>query len=628
MINLKIAVVLGVLAINIAVAEASSPEIKKAGMYSIKAEDTFSVEGYKSALLSGDVDKVRSLLDDGMSVETQLGGKLTGAFIAVHRGNPELLELFISRGADVNNVWDGQYDALGYLAKYVFPPRNDVEHIAAYKRVVQLLLEHGLDPKGKTASGKTAESYFRESNWNYLADYLKSYSENKYQTSSVVNKSDKNAPTPTPTPTPTPVTPVSYFHDSVIHSSGLVVDSSKCDVELLTEYFNSEEQPRWHGLCWDGKAQGPGFLSYNRTRTGLYSPLDGKGLVINGVFKTGPLLSNAKTKQQDGGRSIDLKNLTPEEFDFFEKFEKAESIKFAGGCKLIAGGLFERKWMASSDSKLHRFGSAWIDKNGVKVYRAVLPRHLKLIDQSCDNGLLQGTVHLKWYANDVVIHNVVNGIPLGKITYHSSDEQSYFWYYKGIWFDKYEDFLRTVRAFDKHYNRHTELAYINIGALSKGSTFYADTPEAEYLLKKKISELIDAKFKVSASSSLPKNWDSTILGIGFEGVEAGTDFYLHADVKPQEYSNIPDNISSITVELDVNLIFKETIRFAFYQESSQKLINHKIAIELTRDTGFKLLDKRLLQEVKTYISSGSAKGMQIKLEEPKPNISIISVRVK
>lgn len=129
----------------------------------------------------------------------------------------------------------------------------------------------------------------------------------------------------------------------VTKATGIPANSSNCSIELLGEYFQSNETPKWHGLCWGGKAQGPGVLKYPMRR-GQWD-YQAHGIVINGKFRTGPrIIDEDYGKDFDAGRVLDLKKLGPEEFEFFDKFGKSDFVQLKDGCKLIGGGLLEESW--------------------------------------------------------------------------------------------------------------------------------------------------------------------------------------------------------------------------------------------------------------------------------------------
>lgn len=92
------------------------------------------------AALDGDIDEVQRQLDAGVDPNLKSSKGATPLFYAVYKGHLEIVELLITRGADVNAV---------YLSNSVL----DQAHSYDDQEIVELLETHGAEVAGKD-SGK------------------------------------------------------------------------------------------------------------------------------------------------------------------------------------------------------------------------------------------------------------------------------------------------------------------------------------------------------------------------------------------------------------------------------------------------------------------------------------------
>jgi hypothetical protein len=122
---------------------------------------------------TGDIRSVRAWLDQGLDPEFLADRIGTGLMIAAWEGNIPMMELFVSRGADVNRMnrvgeqpllhaaWKGRVEAVRWLlARGARVNRAGQEwsalHYAAFgghEEVVRLLLERGADINARAPNG-------------------------------------------------------------------------------------------------------------------------------------------------------------------------------------------------------------------------------------------------------------------------------------------------------------------------------------------------------------------------------------------------------------------------------------------------------------------------------------------
>lgn len=422
--------------------------------------------------------------------------------------------------------------------------------------------------------------------------------------------------------------------NQVIRAAGFRAEPPNCSIELLGEYFQSNEIPKWHGLCWDGKAQGPGKLVYPAKGDFFKYEYDATGLVINGKFRTGPKLTNARTREDDGGRVLDLKKLGPEEFEFFDKFEKSEWMQFEGGCRLIGGGLFDRREWNGLVGKVdlrEKFGANWVDSRGVSSNYSygTIPRAVKLLTP-CEGGLLQGKVTVGGTRIRFIIDNVVDGVPAGKITLEGNYKVPVFiWYYKGIWFDKYKDYQATVDAFERYFKKKsTQATNKRLNVIKKGFSIESDSEELKYEVEKSLAEAFDVKLALSASAQEPSRWNDSFMGMTGEGVKAVTDFYLHYKISPKKNFVMPRDVSGIHLKLDTSIIMRKNIAMGWFGTQEEEHFSSIVSMTLDRSKGFAESGKLKVFDVRTFTSWGADKGLKISHDNARPRISIKSIEVK
>lgn len=419
--------------------------------------------------------------------------------------------------------------------------------------------------------------------------------------------------------------------NQVVRATGFRADSPYCSIELLDLYFKSDAIPKWHGLCWDGKAQGPGKLVYPTKGDFFKYEYDAAGLVINGKFRTGPRLTNSRTREDDGGRVLDLKKLGPEEFEFFEKFEKSEWIQLKGGCRLIGGGLFSREWngLQGRNGWAETFGASWVDSKGINYHAGSIPRDVELLT-SCTGEFVQGEVRIIRRGRLYVIDNVVNGVPVGKITLTGYEKTPiFFWYYKGIWFDKYKDYQATVAAFEQYFKRaSTQAAGKKLNVIKKGFSIEADSEELKYEVEKSLTEAFEVKLALSASAQEPSRWNDSFMGMTGEGVKTTTDFYLHYKISPRKNFAMPRDVNSIHLKLDTAVIMTKNVGMGWIGHREDEHFSSVVSMTLDRSKGFSESGKLKVFDVRTFTSWGADKGMKISHDNARPRISIKSIEVK
>jgi hypothetical protein len=130
---------------------------------------------YGVAIERGDAKAVRAWLDDGLPPDYLADRIGTGLMIAAWEGNLELMELFVSRGANVNRTnangeqallfaaWRGHLEAARWLLERgAQPNRRGLQWsalhyavFAGHDKVAQFLLERGADINARSTNGAT-----------------------------------------------------------------------------------------------------------------------------------------------------------------------------------------------------------------------------------------------------------------------------------------------------------------------------------------------------------------------------------------------------------------------------------------------------------------------------------------
>lgn len=124
---------------------------------------------------AGDLDRARTWLDAGLDPDFMADRLGTGLMIAAWHGNIPLMELFVSRGANVRKTnpldeqalmhaaWRGHAEAVKWLLAHGAqanrgPMQWSALHYAAFsghKEVAQLLIEHGADINARSPNGSS-----------------------------------------------------------------------------------------------------------------------------------------------------------------------------------------------------------------------------------------------------------------------------------------------------------------------------------------------------------------------------------------------------------------------------------------------------------------------------------------
>lgn len=149
-----------------------------------------------TAVANGDIAKVQSLLDKGVSPNAKTADGKSLLMLAAYLGHTDIAKLLIDRGAAVNAKDQDGKTALMYAAE-----KGNVA-------VAKLLLEHGADLNAVANNGKTALQIARDNNQTAMVDFLSSWG--KAPVTAVPEPAVTPVPTPAPvnavTPEPTPVT--------------------------------------------------------------------------------------------------------------------------------------------------------------------------------------------------------------------------------------------------------------------------------------------------------------------------------------------------------------------------------------------------------------------------------------
>jgi len=103
-------------------------------------------DGFLYAAESGDIDKVRQLLDSGIDPNIQDEAKDTALMYASQLGYIEIVELLLDRGADPNIQNEDKNTALLYAFETGY----------GYIEIVKLLLDRGADPNISNSAGDTS----------------------------------------------------------------------------------------------------------------------------------------------------------------------------------------------------------------------------------------------------------------------------------------------------------------------------------------------------------------------------------------------------------------------------------------------------------------------------------------
>ena len=153
-------------------------------------------EAFHEAALSGEIEKVKSLLREGTDVHAIDEEGHTALMFAAFNGHTDIVKVLLDLGASVTAIDYAGRTALMFASTGPFPQTvelllkkksepNAIDkeehftplmHAAAegHLEVVKVLMENGADPKLTDVDGDTAESFARQNGHQAVADYIKS----------------------------------------------------------------------------------------------------------------------------------------------------------------------------------------------------------------------------------------------------------------------------------------------------------------------------------------------------------------------------------------------------------------------------------------------------------------------
>ena len=100
------------------------------------------------AVFDGNIEAIKQAIADGVDVNSKGIGGFTPLLIAAMEGHNEVVELLISKGADVDARWHGDgATPLRFAAA------------RGYKEIVELLISKGADVNAKAVTGETPLDY-------------------------------------------------------------------------------------------------------------------------------------------------------------------------------------------------------------------------------------------------------------------------------------------------------------------------------------------------------------------------------------------------------------------------------------------------------------------------------------
>ncbi|KAH0543148.1 hypothetical protein FGG08_002493 [Glutinoglossum americanum] len=179
---------MGASALHVAAQKSPSPEVLQllldAGA-DINAVDNSEFRGTPlfAAILSGNILKVKILIDGGANLFWKLSPKRTMLHIAAQDGIPELVELLIKRGVDVNGL-----DENGSTAAYYAAGGGRID-------AIKVMLNHGLELRKE--QGQTMKVALQEGNVELvqlLLDHGASFSFGRDISHAWASKKGKNMP--------------------------------------------------------------------------------------------------------------------------------------------------------------------------------------------------------------------------------------------------------------------------------------------------------------------------------------------------------------------------------------------------------------------------------------------------
>lgn len=440
------------------------------------------------------------------------------------------------------------------------------------------------------------------------------------------------------------------------------VDTGVCGIESLSDHFTVDAKPLWYGRCLNGRAQGPGGLVYNMGRGHM---LLASGVVLNGRFLPGSKLTELNARSSvfstSGskvlGKPVGLRDYQKEDLEVLEQYNRQEYGWAAHGksrCKYAMTGIFDDKRIKNALANVHnhldgapdRIGFNWF-KPGNKEHQwrwwtnvndpsdrtqRMIPRGETEWLGACVDGLAEGpgilSVAMDGYSiYHIDIENMSKGAAEGRVTWSNSVRQSdgkyFIYYYKGVWFDNYNDYV----TFTKHYNRvmgiqsadkPDQAKKILADRLNVVATDDPTKAAAEDALK----EIFNVRFSLTAKEGAPERWSDSLLGLGLNGVHGNTEFYLHWSITPKALNKLPRDIQEINIDLDVGLVVKESMSMGWVAATDQKYKHKTINIKLNKANGFDSKNSMKVFDVSTYLSAGSNSGFQKNVSEVSPRVSI------
>ncbi|HEB74626.1 MAG TPA: ankyrin repeat domain-containing protein [Candidatus Desulfofervidus auxilii] len=114
------------------------------------------------AVILGDVNKVKKLLEQGANVNLRDRNGMTALMLAVRKGQISVVKLLLEKEADVNT----QDDFMGWTALIL-------ASALGYTNIVKLLLENGADVDIKDKNGMTALKYAMKNGHEEIVKLIK-----------------------------------------------------------------------------------------------------------------------------------------------------------------------------------------------------------------------------------------------------------------------------------------------------------------------------------------------------------------------------------------------------------------------------------------------------------------------
>lgn len=443
---------------------------------------------------------------------------------------------------------------------------------------------------------------------------------------------------------------------------GSPVDTGACGIESLSEHFTVDAKPLWYGRCLNGRAQGPGGLVYD---LGRGRRLLASGVVLNGHFMPGSKLTELKSSSsmfsssgsKPLGKPLGLKDYQKEDLEVFEQYyrqEFASAIYGDSKCRYAVTGLFEDERIKNALVNVHKHLDEAPDRIGFNWFKAdnkdhqwdwwtnvsnpsdrtqrMIPRGKTEWRGACVDGLAEGQGRLivamdKYSIYHIDIENMSKGAAEGRITWVNSiypnDDKYFVYYYKGVWFDNYDDYVK----FTKYYNKvmgvqAAEKPDLAKKILDNRLNIVAEDDRTKAAAEEALKEIFNVRFSLTAKDGAPERWSDSLLGLGLNGVQGNTEFYLHWSITPKALNKLPRDVQEINIDLDVGLVVKESMSMGWVAATDQKYKHRTINIKLNKANGFDSKETVKVFDVSTYLSAGSNSGFQKNVSEVSPRVSI------